>query len=464
MSRKAKLTVFRDKLELISECPSEILNKLDPTDEDFDNISKAEAGDALAIENLALKLYGIYGEDKESNSALYYFLQKGLALGDKVTGEMMLRCIERYGEHFDDLNNAIATLDEAKAEELSDLIKSAKLKMIIASVDSGECTAPLAELQELKSEHEDYVRLYIMAKMRKCGCQDVTDDIEKAAEKLCMASVTALSCFGGDGNPKCQASENEIAAIKRAPVLIDMDEWRDFWLVTAYEYATLYLGGDVSAFAEEMLDAVSARVEYPKKQLHILALKKHFCTENSAEAEESEDMEKLCRFEGFDFDISSEDGRLDVIKEAVYTSGKEERAQSRLRAIIGTEILHERNRYSLVTALANHQKRAARHQWDALLSIKTDSDNLPVIENIPITERRVEISRNGIVLDKEKKVSQVICTGDILIGERAYPAELDLLLDISYVSTTKCTHATIKIERAKLVGEYLVMHASIIIS
>jgi hypothetical protein len=111
--------------------------------------------------------------------------------------------------------------------------------------------------------------------------------------------------------------------------------------------------------------------------------------------------------------------------------------------------------------LTGHKKRAARHQWDCTISLCTEDDTPPIFKPIPIVERRAEISRNGITFDKEKKAAQVLCAGEVQLKDKISPIELDLIVDISYVSTTKCTHAMIRVERVKRQGKRLVMLADI---
>ena len=93
--------------------------------------------------------------------------------------------------------------------------------------------------------------------------------------------------------------------------------------------------------------------------------------------------------------------------------------------------------------------------------IKTDEDVPPTFVPVPIVDCLAKISRNGITLEKEKKAAQVLCAGEIRIGDKVSPFELDLILDISYVSATKCTHCAFKVERYKRQGEYLIIQTDI---
>ena len=45
MSRKSKITISREKLELLSDCPVDIFDKIEADDELFEKISAAENKD-----------------------------------------------------------------------------------------------------------------------------------------------------------------------------------------------------------------------------------------------------------------------------------------------------------------------------------------------------------------------------------------------------------------------------------
>ena len=54
-----------------------------------------------------------------------------------------------------------------------------------------------------------------------------------------------------------------------------------------------------------------------------------------------------------------------------------------------------------------------------------------------------------------------MCQGDIKVNDKVCPLEIDLIVDISYVSSTKCEHCEIKIKDTHREGEYLVMRCSV---
>lgn len=442
MSRKARLAVFRDRLELISECPHDILNKFEPSEGDFALIDAADKGDVNALRVLSRKLYAIYGNDPEPNGALFRYLRLGTLERDEACAALTVRFIARYGEGLDVLDPALDVLDFHTYDELGEVIRLAKLKKIVAFADrTANVKDSLDELDLLGFDYSDHVRLYLMAKSG--------GDVGELAKRLGMPMA-----FGGTA-----VSDGEEEALLHALGVLDIDEWRDFWLRLIYEYANMHRGGELSAFAEEMIGAIEARAQYHKKTLHLYALKKYLSLRGIAYGEdECSELARACSFLGTEPDGTELD---ELIREGVYTDSRAVRVSAMERDVLGTEILHERNRYTLTMTLTNHQKRAFRHQWDSIISIETDSDIPPVINTLDIRQRRAEISRNGITLPKEKKAAQILCSGEIRFGERAYPFEADMILDISYVSTTKCTHCTVKPERFKRIGKYIVMQSII---
>ncbi|MBQ7390387.1 MAG: hypothetical protein IJW02_04695 [Clostridia bacterium] len=111
--------------------------------------------------------------------------------------------------------------------------------------------------------------------------------------------------------------------------------------------------------------------------------------------------------------------------------------------------------------MTNHLKRGNKHLWEVTVSVKTDKNTAPLINPSRIVERRNEVTRGGVTLDKEKKVAQVLCRGEIGFTDKIYPLEMDLILDISYVSSTKCEYCDIRLKDKKRVGDYLVMQCSL---
>ena len=463
MSRKARLTVYRDRLEAISECPGTVFNELNPTDVILELIEKAEAGDRDSIDILVMELYKRARENESHSDAMIYFLKKGLALASPLCGLIAVSYIDFFNSDFDLLDAALESISGSdNTEAYLDAAERARIKRIIAA-PSRECDfdALRAELTERKPRTLGAVMLYLAAKERCYKGAPVTDEVHGIAADEGLGEIMLLPTFGG----RCECerlrtpddSERQCRLLNAIYRLYDSREWQDFWLTIMYEYAVIYLCKDLSAFIESMLAIVSARRAYREKPMHELALKR-YAEEHGLgyTREECDELEKICRFNGLQIPETVEE----LVREAVYAVAPPP-CCGEYSTVCDAEIQHERNRYTITMTLNEHKKRASRHQWDALIAIRTDEDEPPTIEPVPIVEMRAQISRNGVTLEKEKKAAQVLCAGEIRIGDKTSPLELDLILDISYVSLTKCTHCSVKIERYKRQGAYLIMHADI---
>ncbi len=464
MSRKSRLTHHKERLEKISECPFDLLNKVDPDDDTFDKIERAEGGDISATDELAAFLLDVYKDEELLNASVLYYIERGLALGSEKCAATMLECIDIFNEQFDSLDRALGILEGKElGEEVERLITRVKVKRIINSAEEGADHAELdRELADIGCKCASYARLYI-ASRRLADTGSYDKDVTSAlADELGVPGVVALPVFTGGAAealaPADTASECE--SMKLALALLNMDEWRDFWLRAAYEYADLYLGGDLLPFAEDMMNAISARCDYAEKKLHVLAFKKLLSDfTDKVTREEYEALAEECRFDGLTFDLSDDNGRNEMMRNAIYTSSKDERQKKRMALRLGDLIIHTKNRYFLGATMTNHQKRGCKHLWDVTVSIETDSDTPPEMNPARIYDRKNEVSRGGVTLEKEKKLSQVFCAGEIRINDRVYPLEIDLIVDISYVSSTKCEYCEIKVKEYEREGKYLIMQA-----
>ena len=469
MSRKSKLTLWKEKLEQISDCPGEIFNIIEPDEELFLKIENAERGEISSIKELATSLYETYKNEEELNAALLYYARRGLELGDRDCAVIALRCISRFNTHFELLDDVLALVDDGQNDgHIDRLITKSRVKRIIASATpDADYEMLTSTLSEMYDEYSAYARIYLASqRLKDTGYYD-SEKTDALAIALDVPRVITLPVFLGDKEcAKEVISINNVtehSAMKYALGLIDMDEWRDFWLRAIYEYSEKYLDGNLLPFASEMIDSISERSEYPKKKLHKLALRKYIFDLTGSGRSKYTSLETECRFDGIEFDISTEDGRDEVIKEAVYTDSAKERVEHLAVARLGRLIVHTKNRYSLTATLNGHIKRGSKHLWPVTLSMLTSQDTPPVLTSTRITERRHEVKRGGITLEPDKKVSQVLCAGEIIIGDKPHPFEADLVLDISYVSTTKCEWFDIKIKELERLGDHLVMHAMICI-
>lgn len=464
MSRKARLTVFRDKIEAISNCPHTVFNELEPSDKLVEMIESAEGGDILAMKEILIKLHAVSQENNRPSDALLYFLKLGLKAKDPTSAAFLINYIANFNTAFELLDEAIATVKGSELDEYTTSVSEiARTKQLLAA-PSVDCdfAALKDSLRELDpSPYQDIV-LYLSAKELEYKGVPLSEEAVECARLYRSEELLKLPVFTGKSEVQAEElpknNDSKCNMLNTVPTLFNLAEWGDFWVKVMYEYAMTYLGGDLTVFTETMLTVVSNRPLYPEKLLHEFALKK-YALEHGLDThtlEECDALEIKCRFNGLDVSASIEE----LIKDAVYT--RYVPTQSSVEGVVfDAEIQHERNRYRLETVLTDHKKRASRHRWESVIAIRTDEDVPPTFEPIPIVSMNAEISRNGIKLVKEKKASQVLCEGHIQIGDKVSPFELDLILDISYVSATKCTHCGIKIERFKRQGEYLIMQTDV---
>ncbi len=467
MSRKTKLDLWIERLEQISACPKDIFKTIEPDEKLFLAIENADRGDVCSVRELVLSLYEIYKNEEQLNASLLHYAKKGLELGDKDCARIALKLISAFNTGFELLENVLALLDgEDKDENTERLITKVMVKRIIASATPDADYKQLTDiLSEMYDEYSAYARIYIASRrLTYTGYYD-KEKVDALAAALDVPRVITLPVFnGGERCGDATVSVNSVkehSALRYALGLIDMDEWRDFWLRAIYEYSEIHLDGNLLPFTNEMLTAIDGRSEYPRKNLHKLAIKKYYLDLTGGGKSEYTALESECKFDGLEFDISGEEERDAVIKEAVYTDSATERERHAAASRLGTEIIHAKNRYSLTATVKNHLKRGNKHMWPITLSIQTSQDTPPVMGPIRISERRHEVSRGGISLKADRKLSQVLCRGDIVIGDKAHPFEVDLVLDISYVSSTKCEWFDVKIRESNRMGDYLVINGAI---
>ncbi|MBQ7343653.1 MAG: hypothetical protein IJW53_02680 [Clostridia bacterium] len=466
MSRKTKLDLWIERLEQISACPKDIFKTIEPDEKLFLTIENADKGDVCSVRELVLSLYEIYKNEEQLNAALFHYTKKGLELGDKDCARIALKLISGFNTGFELLDEVFAALEgEKKDENTERLITGVRVKRIIASATSDADYNQLTDtLSEMYDEYSAYARIYLASRrLNYTGYYD-KEKVDALAAALDVPRVITLPVFAGERCNESTVSVNSVkehSALRYALGLIDMDEWRDFWLRAIYEYSEIYLDGNLLPFTNEMLTAIDGRAEYPRKNLHKLAIKKYYLDLTGGGKSEYTALESECKFYGLEFDISGEAERDAVIKEAVYTDSKMERERHAAASMLGTEIIHAKNRYSLTATVKNHLKRGNKHMWPITLSIQTSQDTPPVMGPIRISERRHEVCRGGVTLGADRKLSQVLCRGDIVIGDKAHPFEVDLVLDISYVSSTKCEWFDVKVREYNRMGDYLVINGAI---
>ena len=457
------------KVEKLSDCPVEFLYKIEPDEDIFAKIQAADRGDVFVIRELSQLTYDVYKDDCEMNPAMLYFARLGAERSDPVCALTLLKCIERFDGRYDLADGAINTLNGTEYYgEAQEIISRIKVQQnIYKARHESDYDAVDEALSNMCDNRSSYARLYVESqRLINTGSYDKAK-INALAESLDVPSVPTLPVFTAssvtDENFTPSNPKKECETMRFASTLIRTDEWRDFWLRALYEYVTIYLDGDISTIAEDIQSAVMQRCEYPKKKLHLLAIKKLLSASDNDENTKYQSLINECRFNGLDPTVCEGDALLETVKDIVYTDSAKVRQDLILAIKLGDEIQHVRNRYFLEATLKDHMKRGNRHLWDLTLSIKTELDTPPTISICKITATKNDVSRNGCTLDKERKLTQVLCRGELQSGEKVYPFELDLILDISYVSSTKCELCEIKFKEYHREGEYLALDSTIFI-
>lgn len=470
MSRKSKLTIYREKLAMISNSPTDIFNMLEPSDAILNSIIAAENGDKGALCALSDLLFSVYSKEREPNDSAVYFMNKGVLSGDVRSAVNLVIYCSIKNDAIEHVDKALELIEKANADISPDVVKDVLLKRVIYDAETDiSHTELIKRLQAIQHRAEPFALVYLT-----CKAIQKNMATEEELEHLCReASLPPLNKMSLSEKPEQEYAV--ISAEKRAFMnafkSCNLDIWQDFWLRCIYEYCIKYLNDNLVDFAEDIARALERRRFSHKAKLHALAFIKHTyesCPEGSEKRADLlrwyEKTVKECMLDGSFENIDSKDDTFRLMREAAYTSEYNERRDAEAGIDTGHRIVHERNRYKLECALTGHAKRGNRHMWEAKLSIETKSDEPPVFQNIVINDRRNVIGRGNTTLEQEKKRSQVICSGEIQIGNKTSPFVLDLILDIAYISTTKCDQVQIKPKRIQIVDNSVVMDCQIYIS
>lgn len=466
MSRKSRAALAIEKLSLISNCPTDLFNKIEPNDELFDNIEKAEKGDVFATEQMMRLTLQAYANDSNKNQAMLYYVAKGFDLGCDEAAEAVVYVAAHLSALFERLEKAIYVIKATKYidEELDERIERALIKSIIAQVsESCDFDAIIRRLGELKGDTES-IELYLIAAKKQVTGKYNAERVIFLAKELGMPGIVGISYFSGEPIADKRNMEAEKEALIRALELIDADNYRDFWLKCIYEYCNLYLGGDYISFAEPIAHALEARCYCKDGKLHLLAWCKYISEHPSisgkmkraAQDRYSKILDE-CKFEGMD-----REHRDAHLESAIYTSASEMRKIADETSALGYIIQHTKNRFSMAATLSGHAKRGKCHMWEITISIDS-AYGVPAFKELSIIEHRNTVVRGGIELANKKKLTQVICLGEIVAGGKVSPFEMDLILDISYVSSTKCDSCEIRVRKLEQNEKYTTMRCQLYI-
>lgn len=434
MARKSKELLLREGLREISDCPFDIL-RFACEDDVFTLLPKCEQGDAAARLALCRAIISECGNERVD--ALEYLLLGGIDRGCEECLSLALRyiCTARV----------TPTALAKRCISLSGDV-GADVLGAIARVAVAEKSITDREVGLLSRSDFAAVPLYLLPRDDGRTCE--------LAAMAAVPSILSLPSFSGDAGASPDADHNREATnpdtdtgtvpdanpdglahyIEHAGELHD-PEWRDFWLRCGYEYALCYEGG-IRDFAALALPIIATRTYAERHPLHVLA-----AATLSGRVDDSalESLGKSCKFVGLDTE------KLDTgaaLREAAYLDSPRELALANERERRGGMIIHTRNRYSLSYALSGHAKRARLHLWQAAITI--EGDRLPTFAEAQIEEVRCAPERNGITLERDPSTCQILCHGEIIFADSRHPFVIDLILDMAFVSATKCLSLEIR--------------------
>lgn len=471
MSRKSKVAMSREKLEILSDCPVDIFNKIEADEDIFEKIASAENGDLSSVSYLSSLLFSTYSDDRDINKALCYFLKKGVDKHDVLSAKNLIAYASMKDECLDYVEGALKLLSSAGATVSKTYEKDARLKSIIRSAqDTADLEGLKKKVRELKPAGRAYAELYLTYKSLELSGKYDSDDVKKLLIEASLPPILDLPSFSDKKTVSTDIKEGWTESLISALHSCSLDCWQDFWLRCIYEYCVIYLDNNFTDFAEEISIALEHRRFSQKAKLHALAFIEYILDNTPKDSEKYRRLytryEKMLGECILDGTISNHEERVtmqELMKEAAYTSEYTARKVSESGIACGEPIKHVKNRYTLSCVLSNHAKRSNKHMWETVLSIKTDTPDLPIFQNIKISERRNTVNRGGAVLEQTKKRSQILCNGEIAINEKVSPFILDLILDISYVSTTKCENLEIKVKRSQRQGDYTVLYCQLLL-
>ncbi len=436
MARKSKELLLREGLRAISDCPFDIL-RFACEDDVFSLLPKCEQGDAAARLALCRAIISECGGERVD--ALEYLLHGGLDRGCKECLSLALRyiCTARVTP-VALAKRCIALSGEAGTDVLGAIARVAVAEKAISDREVGLLSSPdfaAVPLYLLPREDGRIRELAAMAAVpsilalpmfsEKAGTSPDADhsrDVRNADTDTDPADNKGTSNTP-DANPDGLAHY-----LRHAGELHD-PEWRDFWLRCGYEYALGYEGG-IRDFATLALPIIATRTYAERHPIHLLAAA---AISGTVDDSALESMRRSCEFAGFDTE------KLDTgaaLREAAYLDSPREIALANERERRGGMIIHTRNRYSLTHSLSGHAKRARLHLWQTPITVM--GERMPTFTEAKIEQVSCTPERNGITLERDAAVCQVLCHGEIIFADSRHPFVIDLILDMAFVSATKC--------------------------
>ena len=483
VARKSNEMLLKEKLAKISPCPFDIFELLTPTDELFDLIKRAENMDVDAISELTESLGKIAVSERRHSDALVYFSKSGV---EKEIISVALTVISyslALGECFSLALDALEIVNEKAPVEVAqsvcgvkDELRAMKLVDDISngcSADALDADAALLPAEIFSAEH-----IYLFSYKLRCGSTDCTNERELLI-RAGIPQIMDLPSFCGQSKAnidiKIEDTEEFLSTLLAIESRHDDSEWRDFWTRIIYESAERYFKGSYTSVASHLAHRALARKSVRNRNAQALAWIHYLLFSDSAVFSESErerlkneyeHLSKSCMFEGIMPDTTDGEELSSLMREAVYTSEKEMQGVNEYMNSLGSIIRHENNRFLMECELSGHSKRGHKHTWEFKMSIPKEfiGKKMPAFQSFKVEKANPYVTRGGITLEKEKASSQIICRSEIKFGEAAHPFLIDIILDVNYISSVKCTLGELRIKKMDEGERYITYTCQLLLS
>ncbi len=475
MSRKSKLAISRERLVEISNVPDDLFEKLDNMDALLETVIRAEGGDLEAAHELMKIAFDTYGNDAELNRAMLYLAMHGIELGDVYSAECLIHCINKYNDGYDSLDKAIELMKSSDRYDLvSRQINQAMLRRIVTSATPDSDFDELYSLvASLNVEYIACIELYLYCLEKLYTGRGDEEKLNRLKTEVGIEGILSIPAFDGDGERRNDITPEVIARdinnLKNALVACDIDIWRGFWIRCIFEYMEIYAHGSYYDVVNEIIYAISRRKYSKRRKQHLLASIRYALTnpditdaERTSLIEREQELVNECIYDG-DCPDDNYDTTVALMREGVYTSEYQARKAFMYEKQFGIKIHHTKNRYMLTADLTGHAKRGNKHMWEIVISMPIPNGEEIRFTELNTGEVRTTVIRNGISLPYEKTRSQMLIYSELLINGSAHPFELDLMLDISYVSAAKCGKGEIKVRKSDIIDNHLVMRCQLYI-
>ena len=439
MARKSKQTICFEQLCTFSKCPRDIFTTLSPDDNTLSLIRSCEALDPSALTEATEALYRGCITDAptpQKSDALVYLCLLGLRAGEESCLSLLTRYIDRT-ENSTELLYSLRTPLGGDDEALS-----ARLEAKAAISQAARCGGDYGELTSRLDQSPEHltVMLFIYHITRPKDDRSVKELIDLCKRYDCL-SLLSLPAMGLGDAVKTPPTDGAIPLMLKAPSVSTSRDWHDFWLKMLYEDAVTYRGSDYTHFASEAWALMAKREHNKLREHHTLAFLRYATKRSDDESLQQKyiTLVNKCKFGGDLPDIENDDVVEELIRQAVYTSKPDEKELADKSYRRGIIIQRGKNRFYAEGSLIGHAKRGRKHLWRAIMSFpKANASEAPSFSTFEIEQTSNVITRFGTRVLRDGSSSQIICRSTLYTGDQPHPFMLDFVLDISYVSASKC--------------------------